>query len=313
MDAMSDNPSLAECTQDSLMQCLRRAINYGLQLRVGSLGHCYLVPYHTKNKDGKKEKRARLLPSPQGIKDLVRRSCQGRLISDTVYKGDHFEDRGKHLLPVHRPAKNRAARVPENITHAYAAFIHDNGSATVSVWTREECIAHRDRYSEGWRGALKYKTEDQSPWCETHPRFHRMCEKTAIHDLSSAGDLPLEPEKQQFVQQWAAEDAEERSDAQLGMVIEAADVTPTPEPEEPPAPPANKPVPKEERIIERFRECTTTAAVNELHEKFYTHWPDAQDLFKQLADARKAEIRAEAADAAANPSKYDEPPDELFK
>lgn len=173
------NPELARCTKASLVDCLRKASLTGLEVSDGPTAQAHIIPY---GKD------AKFQISYKGYKELVRRGGQGTVAMESVHEGDVFEPRGSFALPMHHHGKDPQRRFTK-LTHAFAAWIPKDGSApVVSVWTREECIAHRDHYSRGYNG------KKDSPWHEDNPAFRVMCMKTALLDLVNRGDLPLSSE-----------------------------------------------------------------------------------------------------------------------
>ena len=177
-NSIQANPDiLVKCTPASIGKCLISAATYGLEIAHGQLGHCYLVPYGNE---------AQLQLSYKGIKELVRRSGEGMIFMADVREGDTFKDLGQDEKPIHEKADD-PDRYKRPLTHAYAYMKFMNGFTVSRVMSRNECIAHRDRYSKNW----KRNQNADNMWHEDNESFPKMCQKTCVHALANDGDIPL--------------------------------------------------------------------------------------------------------------------------
>lgn len=148
----------------------------------GITGHAYIVPFGEK---------AVLMPGYKGLLDLVRRSGKCEASIEAVHEGDVFEYRGRFSEPLHVRTADPQRRM-KPISHAYVVAAFTSGIVKCFCWSREECIAHRDRFSQGWRRvAGKPDKESENPWCERHPGFWVMCCKTVLRNAINRGELPI--------------------------------------------------------------------------------------------------------------------------
>lgn len=148
----------------------------------GITGHAYIVPFGDK---------AVLMPGYKGLLDLVRRSGKCEASIEAVHEGDQFQYRGRFREPLHVRSDDPKRR-SKPVTHAYVVAAFTSGIVKAFVWTREECLAHRDRYSQGWRRvAGKPDKEADNPWCEKNPGFWVMCCKTVLRNAINRGELPI--------------------------------------------------------------------------------------------------------------------------
>ncbi len=97
--AVSRQPDLLECTQESIIEGVMRSAELGLDLS-GTLGEAYLVPFNTKIKIPDKSakgyceefrKLATFIPGYRGLAKLARQSGEvGRIEAEPVYEADRF-------------------------------------------------------------------------------------------------------------------------------------------------------------------------------------------------------------------------------
>jgi recombinational DNA repair protein RecT len=124
--------------------------------------------------------------SDRGVRDLARRDPRVReLVADVVREGDHFlYRRGLEGDVFEHEVRGPSSRP---LTHAYCLIRWVAGGAQPIVMDREDVIAIRDRYSEGWKGD-QTKTADKrtNPWDTREPA---MWVKTVIHQSRRWLDL----------------------------------------------------------------------------------------------------------------------------
>lgn len=265
--AIESNTDLAKCTPASLKRCLREMMLTGLEVGSGFRAKAYIIPYGNE---------AQFQPSYKGIKELVKRSGKGELILGAVREGDHFEAYGEHERPVHQYDMTDKTRHTKPVTYAYAyysPFSAAGGSVRTSVWPVERCIAHRDKYSQGWR---KAKDKKNHAWHPDNPEFEVMCMKCPAFYLANRGDLPLEYDVQQVVVSselsGAAEVVEpervEHRPTPVGQLAHDPDPDDEHADDEPePEPPKDR-EPTDDEIEAAAKECDTPEQCEELRQYY---------------------------------------------
>lgn len=148
----------------------------------GVTGHAYIVPFGDK---------AVLMPGYKGLIDLVRRSGQCEVSIEAVHEGDDFQYLGRFKEPRHVRSSDPQRR-SKPVKHAYVVAAFTSGIVKCFSWSKEECLAHRDRFSQGWRRVAGNKDKEKdNPWCESHPGFWVMCCKTVLRGCINRGELPI--------------------------------------------------------------------------------------------------------------------------
>lgn len=172
LTALAQNPDLAECDPRSVLGGLMTMAQLGL--RVGVLGHGWLIPFRNRRNGGQKE--AQLIIGYQGMVALAYRSTDvAKITARTVHKNDHFDlEYGLNERLVHRPA---AGERGEPI--GYYATVKLKGSDDVMFYfmTHDEMCVYRDRYAMA-------KTRDGKvvgPWVS---EFEGMAKKTCVRQLA---------------------------------------------------------------------------------------------------------------------------------
>ena len=165
LNAMVVNPSLAECTKQSLEKSIIDCLNAGL-LPDGK--QAAIIPF---------AKTATLIPMVDGIVKLAHNAIKGLgLRALVVYKGDHFEySDGAHVTLNHTQGAfcdppRAIDKRPENIIAAYAvAKQPGHMEPDILVMDRAGLDIYRS-----------YSRSRSGPW-ETH--YAQMCQKTVIKQL----------------------------------------------------------------------------------------------------------------------------------
>ena len=136
--AISRNPQLAECTQQSIINCMFLAAELGLSPTGSStLGHAYMVPYY----DGRlKAKVAQLIVGYRGYIVLARRSGLITKVSAyAVHKDEHFVvHAGTEERIDHKPNHTLDHSNPDNIVACYATFTYKDGTKQFTVMSKAE-------------------------------------------------------------------------------------------------------------------------------------------------------------------------------
>lgn len=162
------NPGLAECTHDSVLGGLMTIAQLGL--RVGVLGHAWLLPMRD-NRGG--VKKATLVIGYQGYKELAHRSgAIASLMAHTVYEHDEFEvefglsDKLRHVPNL--AVADRGQPV------AYYVVAHmTNGGHAFHVMSHHEIIAWRDRNAMAVKWVDGVRTI-VGPWADNlEPMAHK--------------------------------------------------------------------------------------------------------------------------------------------
>jgi recombination protein RecT len=166
------NPSLRECTPESLLGAVMQAAQVGLE--PDALGSVYLVPFNNKKKDqnGKEYwvKEVQLQIGYKGLIELVRRSGQvTSIVANEVYENDEFEfEYGLEEKLYHKPTMG-TERGKLICFYAYARF--KDGGHAFHVMSVEQINQVRDKFS---------KTAKFGPWKD---HYESMAKKTVIKQL----------------------------------------------------------------------------------------------------------------------------------
>lgn len=170
LTAISQNPDLLACTSQSVLGGAMTMAQLGL--RVGVLGHGWLIPFNNrKNINGSWQsvREAQLVIGYQGLIALAHRSGQIKSLSARkVHANDHFSvEYGVDENLVHRPATGDRGEVVGY--YAVVKFLPQGHS--FYYLTKAEAEVYRDRYAMSQKGP--WKTE-----------FDAMAMKTCIRQLS---------------------------------------------------------------------------------------------------------------------------------
>ena len=173
MIALSKNPDLQRCSQESIVRSIIEAAEAGLE-PTGMLSRAWLVPYNNK---GVAE--AQLQIGYQGLIDLARRSGEvSKIIARVVYEGDDFQvTQGSVEQILHEP--RFFTEDPLKITHAYAVVTYRSGDTQHEVMTKAQVDMVRSRA----------KAKNADAWTN---HYGEMARKTVVHRLAKY--LPLTPE-----------------------------------------------------------------------------------------------------------------------
>ena len=170
LTAISQNPDLLKCDPQSVLGGAMTMAQLGL--RVGVLGHGWLLPFH----DWKsKTYKAQLVIGYQGLVALAHRSGQIKSLSARkVHANDHFHvEYGVEENLVHRPAAGDRGEVVGY--YAVVRFLPQGHS--FYYLTKAEAEVYRDRYAM----AKKRDGSVVGPW---KSEFDAMAMKTCVRQLA---------------------------------------------------------------------------------------------------------------------------------
>lgn len=173
-------PKLLNCSIASLFGALSEAAAYGWVCD-GVTGQASIVPFGDD---------AVLIPGYKGLRDLVRRSGECDTVMESVHDGDEYEFRNPFELPHHVRSKDPQRKFSP-VTHAYVIGRFKSGAYKCFTMSVDECKAHRDHYSQGFRRVAGTAKEADSPWSEKNPAFRVMCMKTVLLDAIHRGEFPM--------------------------------------------------------------------------------------------------------------------------
>lgn len=170
-------PRLRECTRSSVLGALMTAAQ--LRLRVGVLGHCWILPYWSKRAESFE---ASFVLGYQGLIELGDRAGI-QMNARSVHDGDHFEieygTEAERL--VHRPVKRGERGAPYGY---YAIARSQSRRPEFHYMTQEEVILWRDRFANA----------ESTAW---RNNFDSMAKKTVLKQVaryqpkSADGDLAV--------------------------------------------------------------------------------------------------------------------------
>ncbi len=182
MNTLRANPNLLKCTPISFICAAMQAAQFGLKPNT-SLGHCYIIPYWNSKI---KRHEAQFQLGYKGILELGYRTDEFvEIYAEKVYKGDIFDyelGTNKYLKHKPRPGKweyDKRTEMPIVINY-YAVYKTTKGATHFVVWTKEQMIKHKNRYSPA------AKRDKYSPW---NTSFDQMAKKTALKDLMKYAPL----------------------------------------------------------------------------------------------------------------------------
>lgn len=216
---LREKPDLLECTPDSLMASISRAMLGGFELG-GPRADAYIVPFNTKLKlPGGKEvwrKLATCIESWRGLVKLVANT--GRMTRQplvrAIYDGESYdvrivdyETQVEHVLDVNNPG--RRGDDDSKIVAFYAVFWID-GKSIVHFMPRAEVDAIRDKHS-------KAKDASRDVW---YTHYKEMGFKSVERQMIARGMVPVSYDQAEKMRRAQAVEAIEQA-AETSQVIDA--------------------------------------------------------------------------------------------
>lgn len=192
LTCLRTNPELAKCTPESFLGSLFVAAQIGVE---PVAGQAYLLPFNNKRKvngEWKTVKECQFVLGYKGLATLFYRHEKAVLISwGIVHEKDDFVfEYGTNAVLKHKPATGERGPV---IGYYVIANLQGGGKPFL-YWTREECLAHAQKFSKTFDREKK-QFYSSSPWATA---FDSMALKTCLLQLGKL--LPLSVEIQRAMQ-----------------------------------------------------------------------------------------------------------------
>lgn len=212
LTSMIKTPKLAECTQESMFNCLLSLSQLGLE---PDGRRAYLIPFDVRKKQGNAwvttHTDATLVIGYQGYAELVMRTgLVSKIHADVVCENDIFDaDKGDiltHKIDYRNPRGEAYA--------AYAIIKFKDGSEKTEIMSKDQIFSVRDK-SSGWQNFVKGYSR-QTPWNPEDSSSEReMWKKTAFR--RAVKWVPLSAEIRSAIQQ---EDDNEDRMTRSSQIIE---------------------------------------------------------------------------------------------
>jgi len=143
LSAVSQNDMLKNADQNSIYLSAMMAASLDLPIN-SNLGHAYIIPFNTKQKDGSHKIMAQFQVSAKGFKQLAIRSGQFKYISDAVvYEGQLVNEN-----PLTGFEFDWKAKKSDKIIGFVSYFQLLNGYESTYYMTTEEMQKHGGKYSK---------------------------------------------------------------------------------------------------------------------------------------------------------------------
>ena len=191
LSALSNNPTLAECTPASFLGAMMTAAQLGVEPNT-PLGQAYLIPYKNNKKVTDANGKVTWVPTMEcqfqlgykGLLDLAYRSGEISVIqAHTVYEKDEFTyEFGLDAQLQHKPFMGADRGEPIAF---YAMFKTKDGGYGFEVMSVDDIRAHARKYSQA------FAKGSSSPW---QTNFEEMAKKTVLKRV-----LKYAPLKSDFV------------------------------------------------------------------------------------------------------------------
>tara|TARA_R110002126_G_scaffold86464_1_gene208624 strand:+ start:29654 stop:30538 length:885 start_codon:yes stop_codon:yes gene_type:complete len=146
MSCIRKNPSLAECSQVSLLGSIIECATMGL-VPDGISGLAHLVPFNSKGRG----KEAQLIIGYKGYRKLALRNSEYISFEmRVVYNSDEFSyEFGLEPKIVHKPNTKTVSK--KELTHVYAYVVTKSGYRIFDVMTKDEIESAKEKTKKGGR------------------------------------------------------------------------------------------------------------------------------------------------------------------
>jgi recombination protein RecT len=267
LTAIRINPTLLECTRDSLLAGVMTSAQLGLEPNT-PLGQAYLIPYNRSiktNGNWTKVKEVQFQLGYQGILDLAYRTGEYKdIYVEEVYEKDDFGyGLGLERFLTHSPCEDEDRG---QLTYIYAVYHTKNGGHDFKAWSVNKIMAHAKKYSQAWDSQKQqFNGGDRNPWVSN---FSAMGKKTVLKDL-----LKYAPKSIEFARVLTSDETVKKEIASDMSEVEPLDIDysvnePTSEAETAPLPdhdldvgeqevsPTDQASEKEETLVEKHKRMT---------------------------------------------------------
>lgn len=211
--AISRNPELLQCTNQSLIKCLLDAASLGLFIG-DTLGQCYAVPFKNNRLKPPLNYEAQFIMGYQGMIELVRRSGEVEsMTAELIYENDEYSvqmgttPKIHHIpfgmSPEHRKDRERMKRGRGEPILGYCITRFRDGGHHMTVMSIEEIDAFEKRSRAGGKGpwktdrnAMRLKTlvRREYKFCPKSPAMMKATELEDRLEMDNAGPLAVEAE-----------------------------------------------------------------------------------------------------------------------
>lgn len=148
--AVRQVPRLRQCDELSVLGAVMTAAQLGL--RIGVLGHCWVLPYRNQRESNRQQRpvfQAQFVLGYQGLVDLAYRTDRVSMIAArTIHQRDEFDLAygGRDDLFIHRPYRGPEGRGRAESYYAQARTTN-GGYMIAEPWSEAEMIVFRDRFA----------------------------------------------------------------------------------------------------------------------------------------------------------------------
>lgn len=185
VSAVQTNPTLAECTNTSILNAALLGQSLGLP-QSPQLAFFYFVPYNNNKKDANgrthQVKEATFQMSWKGYVQLAMRSGQYKKLNVTDIREGELVSYNPITEEITFDAETDfAKRESLPVIGYYAMFELKNGFSKFIYWSKAQMEAHANKYSKSYQSDKKYNAK-KSFWTTD---FDAMAKKTVIRQLIS--------------------------------------------------------------------------------------------------------------------------------
>ena len=188
LQAVASNPLLSQADPASIYNSAAVAAVLDLPIN-NSIGHSYIVPYKTKQKDGTWVNVAQFQIGWKGFKQLALRTGQFIRMNETDVREGEIKSRNRMTGEIEFDwIQDDAERSKKSIIGYMSYFKLINGFENSFFMTKEEVVAHAKQYSQAYKSGF-------GPWKDN---FEAMAIKTVVK-LNLNKNAPLSTEMQKAI------------------------------------------------------------------------------------------------------------------
>lgn len=179
MNCTADNPSILECTPESIIQAVSRAVSWDLEIGPSA----FLVPRKDKKADPQPKLRAQI--GYKGKIELMLRFRAAKFIDyHCRYENEHYRcEFGTNPFIEHKPIMDPGKR--GKLVGGYAFAQMTQVHAIIVEMHRDEVDAIRQAYSQQWKMKWEHGQQvalplDEIPWYVDARCVHRLSKKVPM-------------------------------------------------------------------------------------------------------------------------------------